>query len=129
MKTKYYISGTLLTVAIILLHYSLLYEDYKVFLPIIIILFNIPNFILAKKGEFTRPIQFKNFKFNVKDFFSTMTFICGIALFIIIFLQLPEEKVREIAGKWYFLFALWLFMVSGLITRYINEKNRTNRSS
>ena len=129
MKTKYYISGALFTLTIILLHYFLLCKDNRVILPIIILLANIPNFILTKKSEYTKPIKLKlqSFKCSMKDFVSAIPTICTIALFIIIYIQLPEEKVREIAGKWYFLFTLWLFIMSGLITKYINEK-KSNES-
>jgi hypothetical protein len=122
IKTKYFLAGALLTFATILLHYFLLSKDNRIFLPIIIILFNSPNFFLAKKGEFTKPIKLQCLKCSVKDFLSMMTVICTIALFLIIFLQLSEDEARKIAGKWYFLFTLWLLQISALITKYITNK-------
>jgi hypothetical protein len=86
------------------------------------------SLLLLSRGELTKPIQFKKPEWKSKDFFGGICILLFLALFLILFFQLPEDQARELFTKWYFSGTFWLLGMSGLIKRYIEEKENAQQS-
>lgn len=85
------------------------------------------SLVLLGQHELTKPMRFKKPKWKPKEFFGGIYIVLCLTLFLIMFLQLPEEQARELFTKWYFSGTLWLLCISGLAKRFIEEKNHSQQ--
>jgi hypothetical protein len=97
--------------------------------PLALIIMLLPQFILRKRGELTKPIRFRFPKWNPKQFFLSSTILLAFFLFFEILAQLPEEKIGQLFTKWYIALTMWMLYISGIIHSYFDEKEKSNQST
>jgi uncharacterized membrane protein YhaH (DUF805 family) len=112
MKLEFYyiLSAISITIGCLIIYGTFLY-------PLGIIFIFLPNLFLWRT-------KLKHRKFSAIYFFECTTIALGLLIFIILIFQIPEERGLELLRKWYFIVPFWLLGLSGLIYRYLKDKEQ-----
>ena len=112
MKLEFYyiLSAISITIGCLIIYGTFLY-------PLGIIFIFLPSLFLWRTN-------LKRRKFSAIYFFECTTISLGLLIFIILIFQIPEERGLELLRKWYFIVPLWLLGLSGLIYRYLKDKEQ-----
>ena len=116
-ETRYIIAAICVSIGVLLW-----FTGKPLLFPFGTILICAQSLPLLSRGELTKPVRFKKPEWKPRDFFGGICIVLFLALFLVLFFQLPEDQARKLFTKWYFSGTFWLLCMSGLIKSYIEKK-------
>jgi hypothetical protein len=119
LTTRYILSGILITVICLIWFKRPTLDSPVIFLLVIAQTFFIQPRVWTKEITFGIP------KWNARGFFSIMTILLSLTLFMILSSRMPDGLLEELLGTWYFTGTLWLLSLCLLTTRIMEEKRKT----
>ncbi len=83
------------------------------------------SLILLDRAELREPIRFTKPKWKPKKFFTGISIILCFAIFIVVFMHIPQEQAADLFAKWYFSGTFWLLFMTNLAMRFVDENEKT----
>ena len=120
-KMKYILSVLLATVGCMLWYGTDLY-------PLGILCICIPGIILNHE-KLNDPIKLRNTKLNAQSILLALIVLLSLAFFIILLIQIPEERFKVLFKRWYFTGTLWLLMMAAFTFRYLKDEEKAQQAS
>lgn len=121
LESKFIISCVVVTIGCIILYATL-------FSPLSAIFFCAPPFIFGT-SKLNDPINLKLPKWDIENFLISISVIISIYLVIVIFFQIPKEKIIALLRKLYFVGPLWLLMLASITYGYLKKKRVAQQSA
>jgi len=118
LTTRYVLAGIMITIGCAIWYISSSFH----FLGLIVIG---ASAVFTDQSTATEIPKLRFPKWNARKFFSFLTRMLGVVLVAIPLSLLPVSEVDRLFGSWYFTGVIWLLLLSMLMTRFLEDKEKS----
>jgi len=118
LTTRYVLAGIMITIGCASWYFPSSYHILGLF-------FIVVSQVFTDRSEIKEITHLRLPRWNSSRFFPILTLLLGAALVVILMSQLSEAEVDRLFGSWYFTGVIWLLLLSMLMTRFLEEKEKS----